>query len=115
MRDRRPPTRKEGLRLVRQLRDKLVREQLPVQQVLLFGSVAKGESHAWSDIDVAVICDPFRETKHEENMEVRKARRDIDIRISPICLHPADLENKYSTIAQEVQRHGVPVEAMRRE
>ncbi len=109
MTTRKPPTRDEGLRLVRRLRDRLVQHRLPVRQVYLFGSVAKGESHAWSDIDVAVICDPFKESKHEENMEVRKARRDIDIRISPICLHPEELQNKYSTIAQEVQRHGVSV------
>jgi predicted nucleotidyltransferase len=109
MSDRRMPSKKEALRLVRLLRETLVRQHVPVRQVFLFGSVAKGIPHQWSDIDVAVICDPFKASKHEENMEVRKARRGIDIRISPLCFHPEEMDNKYSTIVQEVKRYGIAV------
>ena len=75
----------------------------------LYGSVAKGTAHPGSDIDVAVVCDPFRATRHEENMAVRQLRRDLDLRIEPVCLHPEDFEDRYSTLVQEVKRHGIGV------
>jgi predicted nucleotidyltransferase len=102
--------KEEGLQLAKALKEKLLERRIPVRQVLLYGSVATGKTHKWSDVDIAVICDPFRPTRLEENVAVSKARWDIDLRIETVCLHPADLENKYSTIAQEVKRHGIPVE-----
>lgn len=41
--------------------------------------------------------------------ELRLARRAIDSRISPITLHPDDLENHLSTLAYEVKQSGIPV------
>ena len=102
-------TREEGLALARLLQTELQKRKLPVHQVYLFGSVAKGKTHQWSDIDIAVICDPFRKTRHEEDMELRLARRGIDSRISPISIHLEDLENHLSTLVHEVKQHGIPV------
>lgn len=82
---------------------------MPVQKVFLFGSYARGKPHKESDIDIAVVCKPFRRTRHEENVEFLSAGHDIDLRIETICLHPEDLENKYSTIVQEVKKYGMPV------
>lgn len=110
MRTRKPPTKAEALLAARRLREALLKKKLPVHNIFLFGSVAKGAPHEWSDIDIAVICDPFEESRHEENMAIRVARRDIDVRISPICLHPDEMGNRYSAIAQEVKRYGIPVE-----
>lgn len=101
--------REEGIAAARLLRGKLLKENVPVRQVILFGSVARDEAHEWSDVDVAVVCDPFAATRHEETMTVRRARRDIDIRISPICLHPVDFQNKYFALAAEISRTGVEV------
>ena len=95
--------------MARLLRTELQKRKLPVHRVYLFGSVAKGKTHQWSDIDIAVICDPFRKTRHEEDMELRLARRGIDSRISPISIHPEDLENHLSTLVHEVKQHGIPV------
>lgn len=75
-----------------------------VDAILLYGSVASGNTHEHSDIDIAIVCKPFAANRHEENMEFRRLRRSVDVRISPICLHPEDLENRYSTIAQEVKK-----------
>lgn len=101
--------REDALRLARQLKQRLLDRQLPIRQMLLYGSAATGKMHEWSDIDIAIVCEPFRESRHEERMEFRRARRDIDERIEPISFHPEDLENKYSTIVQEVKKHGIPV------
>ena len=99
----------EGIALARTLKVRLQAAGYPVHQVYLFGSVAKGTTHRGSDIDVAVLCEPFLPTRHEENMVVRRLRRDLDLRIEPVCLHPADFENRYSTLIQEVKRDGICV------
>ena len=102
-----PLRRDDGVALARALKQKAQEERLPVRAVYLFGSVARDEAHAWSDVDIAVICDPFLPTRHEEDMVLRRLRRDIDVRISPISLHPEDLRNKYFGLAQEVRRNGI--------
>ena len=100
-------TREEALELARQLHKKLRAQRIPVHEVILFGSIVAGMQHRGSDIDIAVICDSFRPTRYEENMEIRKARRDLDVRISPFCLHPDDLENVYWRLSREVKKYGV--------
>ena len=99
----------EGIELARTLKQTLLQRNIPVRQVLLYGSVARGTTHTESDVDIAVICDHFRPTRLEENVEVSKARWDIDLRIETVCLHPEDLENQYSMIAQQVKKYGIPV------
>ena len=102
-------TAQEAKKLVRRLQDKLQQEHIPVHEVMIFGSIAKGDQHRWSDIDVAIICDPFLPTRHEENMVIRKLRRDIDLRISPMCIHPVDFEAPYWRLPREIRSHGIPV------
>ena len=102
-------TRDEGLALARKFKEILIAEKLPIEEVRLFGSVARNEADEESDIDIAIICPPFLKTKHKENTTFRKARRSLDLRIEPVCLHPQDLANKFFTLAQEVQRYGIAV------
>lgn len=80
---------------------------MPILDVLLFGSAAKGESHEWSDIDIAVVCTPFLPSKYDERKQFSRTAREIDIRAEVVCLHPQDFENKYFTLAKEVERHGI--------
>lgn len=101
--------RDEGLALAKAFRDALARKGIPVQRVLLYGSVARDAATEDSDLDVAVVCPPFGLDRHEENMTLRVVRRAIDPRISPYCLHPEDFENRLFGLAQEVQRTGVEV------
>jgi predicted nucleotidyltransferase len=99
----------QGVRMAKSLKSRLKAAGYPIREVFLFGSVAKGTTHPASDIDVAIFCDPFLPTRHEENVAVRQLRRDLDLRIEPICLHPEDFEDRYSTIVQEIRNYGIPV------
>ena len=102
-------TRSHSLALASLLKQRLREQGLPIQQVVLFGSHAKGKAHKGSDVDIAVVCEPFRKTRHEENLECLSTGHSIDLRIETICLHPTDFQNRYSTIVQEVKRYGIPV------
>lgn len=103
------PTKQDGLRTARELKEKLVQRGYPIREVFLFGSVAHDSTHRWSDIDVAILCDRFLDSKHDENVQFLLDSKEVDMRIQTICLHPEDLENRYFGLAQEVKRHGIPV------
>ncbi len=104
-----PPTKSEALSIAKRYKQHLLDAGYPVRRVFLHGSLAKGRPHSWSDIDIAVICDPFGTSRHDENVAIGRERWDLDLRIEAICLHPEDMENRYSTIVQEVKRHGIEV------
>ncbi len=99
----------EGLHAARSLRERLLRKGVPVRNVFLFGSVARGAAREDSDIDIAVVCDPYKAAKHEENVEFLLEGKKVDMRIQTVCLHPADFDNPYFTLAKEVQRYGIAV------
>jgi HEPN domain-containing protein/predicted nucleotidyltransferase len=100
----------EGLRRARLLKQELLRRGFPVKQLFLFGSVATGKATKDSDVDIAIVCEPFKNSKIRENAEFLWARKDIDLHIETICLHPEDFENKYSTLVHEVKTHGILVD-----
>ena len=43
--------------------------EIPVEEVILFGSYAHGNAKEHSDIDLAIISDWFRDKAHIENMQ----------------------------------------------
>lgn len=80
-----------------------------MRQLLLFGSHAKGMQHQWSDIDVAVVHDAFLETRGREKSLLFEKGKSVHVRVELLSFRPEDLENRYSAIAQEVQRTGIAV------
>ena len=101
--------REEGLALAKRYAAAVRKSGLPIIDIYVYGSVANGNVREGSDIDIAVVSAPFGKSRHDENTTLRRVRWDIDLRIEPISLHPEDLENRYSTIGQEVKRHGISV------
>lgn len=64
----------------------LVRVHLPVCEVFLYGSYAKGRSRQYSDIDVAVVVDEFEGDLLEMKAKLFRLRREVDTRIEPLLL-----------------------------
>lgn len=102
----------EGLRLAKRFADALRARGYPVLEAFLFGSVAKGTADADSDIDIAVVCEPFAASRGEESTRLLLVSKDIDRRIETVCLHPEDFDNRYSTLVEEVKRYGIPASAV---
>ena len=102
-------TRDDGIKIARQLKKHLEDKRYPIRQVLLFGSVAKESSTEHSDIDIAVVCEPFLSSKSDENGEFLWEGKKINIHIQTVCFHPKDLDDRFSTIAQEVKKYGITV------
>lgn len=57
----------------------------------LFGSYAKGNFHAESDIDVAVVFKDYNKST-DMQLELMRLRRPIDIRIEPIPFREKEFE-----------------------
>ncbi|MFH0790003.1 MAG: nucleotidyltransferase domain-containing protein [Candidatus Omnitrophota bacterium] len=78
-----------------------------VSKVILFGSHAKGMAKPDSDIDIAVISSQFGQNNLEEMMFLRKLALEIDSHIEPLPFSPHDMEDRYSTLTQEIKKYGV--------
>lgn len=104
------PTMRDGIRAAERLKQAIQKRQdIRLHHVYLFGSVARKESGKWSDIDIAVVCDQFDKSKVREVMAFYALDPGRDVRMSLVVLHPEELQNKYSTIAQEIKKDGVAV------
>lgn len=63
--------------------------------------------HDNSDIDIAVVGMPFGTDRMTEMHALWCLRRPISEQIQPIWFYPKHLEDKYSTLAQEIKKDGV--------
>ncbi len=101
--------KQEAIELLRCYRNVLQREGIPVHAMILFGSVAKGTYHRWSDIDVAVVSRRFGRDSHAERVRLMQLGDGISPRIEPHPFHPNDLKDRWSTIAAEIRAHGIVI------
>ena len=46
-------------KIIDQYIKKLDKNKIHIQRAIIFGSYSKGLSHAWSDIDIALVSDAF--------------------------------------------------------
>lgn len=99
----------EGLALAGRFKALLLQRGYPVRRVVLYGSVAKGTARPDSDIDIAVVTDPFQESHVRESGDILLASKDIDLRIETVTLHPEDFDRPYFALAREIEETGVEV------
>ena len=86
----------------------LKKNGIPISEAFLFGSHAKGEAKAESDIDVALISNAFTGDRFEDRRRIVPFRRKIDNRIEPIPFRPEDF-NDGGALAEEVKRTGIRI------
>lgn len=82
----------------------LLKQHIQFDQLILFGSYAKGTAHADSDMDVAVIVDEIKLDYFITRPLLWKIRREIDDRIEPILL---EKNSDDSGFIAEIVKHGI--------
>jgi len=85
---------------------KLLSEHLLFDELILFGSYAKGTSGTDSDMDVAVVVDSLQGDYFLIRPLLWKLRREIDDRIEPIILG-----KRYdaSGFLSEIKKYGIQI------
>jgi len=73
-------------RYVRALRT----HNIPVQQVVLFGSYAKGTYDQWSDIDLAVVSDIFEGSRMLDRDKIRAITLSVSSLLEVLPYKPDD-------------------------
>ena len=76
--------------------DRIVRDFHP-EQIILFGSHARGEAHPHSDIDLLVVFSECAD-KRKAAIEIRRVLKDIPVPKDIIVSTPEELERKQHSV-----------------
>ena len=95
--------------LLGRFKAELLRRKLGVERMILFGSYARGKIRDGSDLDVCVVSKQFGKNYLYEGMKLAVIAGRIDPMIEPHPMTPEDLEDPYSSIAQEIREHGIVI------
>jgi hypothetical protein len=78
-----------------------------VQQIILYGSYAKGQAREESDIDIAVLSDDFARMSELEVIQVLAHQRIYcDSMLMPVGYTPAQFGDPDNAFAREIARTG---------
>ncbi len=94
---------------VNEYRNILKADKLPISEMYVFGSFAKGTSRKGSDIDVCVVSPQFKDAWEAMTYLRRKLPFGLGWSIEPVGFTPEEFENKYSTLIHEIKKHGVRI------
>lgn len=98
---------KKEINLINKYARLLKQKGINVSKIILFGSHAKGMAKLDSDIDIAVISSQFGRDNLKEMMLLRKLALEVDSHIEPLPFTPQDLDDRYSTLTQQIKKYGV--------
>lgn len=97
----------DAIRLANAYVDLTKQSGITVDKAYLFGSYAKGKVWDGSDIDICIISKNFGKDYWAEKSKLNKLALRIDPKIEPIAYSPADFQNKYDSLTDEIQRFGI--------
>lgn len=87
----------EVIKIINQFLDLVRANHIPFEQVYLYGSYAKGNPDADSDIDLAIVAKEWKPDIFEAQFELMKIGRKVDTRLEPhpFCKSDFDMSNPY--------------------
>jgi predicted nucleotidyltransferase len=94
--------------LIKKFLEKLEKDNIRVQQAILYGSYAKGNYNEWSDIDLALVSDDFIGNRILDKERMIKSIVDINTSISPLPYRPEDFDES-DLFVREIIRTGIRI------
>ena len=82
----------------------LLSEEMLFDEMILFGSYAKGNQREDSDIDVAIVVDTIQGDYFSTRPLLWKIRREVDDRIEPVILEKSHDESGF---LREIMENGI--------
>ena len=84
-----------------------INKHFTLKKLILYGSYARGNQNNFSDIDVAVVVDKFKDNYFNDLKFLWQLGGDIDSRIEPILF--ADNKKDLSGFLEDLLNHGTIV------
>jgi predicted nucleotidyltransferase len=85
---------------------KLLSQHMIFDELILYGSYAKGNARKDSDVDVAVVVKKLTGDYFSTRPLLWKIRREVDDRIEPILL---EKDHDESGFLSEITKHGISI------
>ncbi|OFW52531.1 MAG: hypothetical protein A2163_08275 [Actinobacteria bacterium RBG_13_35_12] len=100
--------KREVIKIIKKFVKALRRHGISVDQVILYGSYARGKVRPDSDIDVALISKKFGKDRVEEGMSLFRIAGKIDSRLEPVPISTSAYENDtWIPLIYEIREKGV--------
>jgi len=68
----------------------LQKNAIPINQIILFGSYAKGNYSEWSDIDLALVSDIFEGSRFKDRSKIRHITLAVSSDLEVLPYRPQD-------------------------
>ena len=85
-----------------------IKDLLPIEKVILFGSFARGTNRKWSDIDIAVVVKKYNFDIFEAYQKIGNATIKVDSRIEAIIIDK-DMTKDFSGFRETIYKEGIIV------
>lgn len=93
-------------KLIKRYKEILRKNNIHFEEIILFGSFAKGNQKMWSDMDLCVVSKQFGKDLHNEMVFLNYLTNTIDDMIEVHPYHPKDLEDPFDPLASEIRKYG---------
>lgn len=104
--------KREIITLIQKFIKRLLQEGITVEKAFLYGSCARGEDNAESDIDVMLVSDVFDLNDDQAVGKTWRIGRSIDPRLEPYTVGKKRfLSDEYSPILQVAKKEGLEIPA----
>jgi predicted nucleotidyltransferase len=84
-----------------------LKKKYNIKEVYIFGSYVKGNNHEYSDIDVAIVSDDFKNL-FNDGVELMLLSKKIDLRIEPHPFTTKDFEY-VDPLVEEIKDTGLKI------
>lgn len=102
--------RKSNVKIINDFKNKLIKK-IPIKKMILFGSRAWGKPKRWSDFDLIIVSDKFKNIKSIQRASEMYDYWDADYPVDFICLTSGEFNKlkKGVTIVSEALKNGIVI------
>ncbi len=102
--------KRKDLEIVKKFKKELSKK-IPIKKLILFGSRASGKTHEWSDFDIIVVSDNFKEKKTFERGIGFYDYWNENYPVDFICLTPKEFNTlkKRITLVRQAVEEGIEI------
>jgi len=88
--------------------EELEKNNINIEQAILFGSYAQGTHTSWSDIDLAIISSDFEGDRFKDRNKIRRIKLKISSDLEPIPFPPNEFTSD-DPFVEQIMRTGVTI------